>query len=155
MTSFSHNARLFARYSGVEEEMLGKHLVALPGFEEPGGEFVGRHEPHCTLRAVHQGLEFHDCPGNKQIRAKPPSFGKSTPSSSFSTARRVTMPPDRSTRDLNNRASSAAVVPRHEGWNTLTLRRKVQCSHLLPAASLQTLGNVSAWVRASLDHEGP
>lgn len=53
MTSFSRNSHLFACYSGIEEEMSGKHLVALPGSEKPRGEFVGRHEPHCPFRAVH------------------------------------------------------------------------------------------------------
>ena len=90
MTSCSRNSRLLACHSDIEEEMLGKHLVALPASEEPRGEFVGCHEPHCTLRAIHQGLEFHDRPENKQVQAE---SWQSTPSSSFSTTHRVTMLP--------------------------------------------------------------
>ncbi|OCL13288.1 hypothetical protein AOQ84DRAFT_116689 [Glonium stellatum] len=64
-------------------------------------------------------------------------------------------PLDRSTRHLDSRASSAAVVPGHEGRKVLALRREVQCRLFLPAAGLQSLSNVSAYVRAGLDYEGP
>ena len=48
--------------------MSGKHLMALLGSEEPRGEVVGCHEPHCTLRAVHQELEFHDRAENSRFK---------------------------------------------------------------------------------------